>query len=175
MKSSQLPNSIDPYQWCSSPEPRELAGAVRLSMMDNLEGKVIFDDKAEAQVNLQCFKQGQTLVIEGTIKAYYQVLCQRCLGPMEVTMEPSIKYAVIGHDKQATTLGSDYEPLVVPRETLLDLPDLVSQEILLSLPIVATHDDLACSDELNNLKERVMQEEALEKPNPFSALLSLKG
>ena len=75
-----------------------------------------------------------------------QLLCQRCLRPVDVTVSSDRLLYLAGSEAEAERLEAtlaeeDIEVLVV--DGALDLAGLVEDEVLLTLPLVPMHGDCA--------------------------------
>jgi uncharacterized protein len=75
--------------------------------------------------------------------------------------------AFVRHEKQGEELDSHYE-IYVTEEDELATHDLISDEILLSIPMVPTH-DYDCIKEING--QEIVEEKS---ENPFAILKKLK-
>jgi len=99
--------------------------------------------------------------------------CQRCLEPVEITVEANFNLAIAPTEEHAKTLPKYYDPLIVEGEEL-QLLSMVEEELILSLPIVPYHDD--CSVQMSYGDEAAADAVTdSDKTNPFSVLASLKA
>jgi uncharacterized protein len=69
-----------------------------------------------------------------------QVVCQRCLEPMQVPIEGSAHVALIVSENEADRVPPEFETVHVP-ENRIRVRDLVEEELLLTLPISPLHED----------------------------------
>ena len=78
-----------------------------------------------------------------TVKAEVEMECQRCLKPVNVTVESDRQIYLAASDAEAerleTALADEDIEVLVTGQTL-DLAGVVEDEVLLSLPIVPMHD-----------------------------------
>jgi uncharacterized protein len=72
------------------------------------------------------------------VSAAVSLTCQRCLEPFEVALHASTKLAFVARDEDASIVPEGYEA-VPAGEGRVDLAELVEDELLLSLPVVARH------------------------------------
>lgn len=69
-----------------------------------------------------------------------QLVCQRCLEPMQVPLEGSAHVALIVSEAEADRVPAEFETVHVP-ENRIRVSDLVEEELLLTLPISPLHED----------------------------------
>ena len=111
--------------------------------------------------------------LKGKLSAELNLLCQRCLHPVNKTITSEFQLGIVMSDEQAQNLPRVYEPLLVEDEKLV-LLDVIEEELILSLPMFAYHDD--CEPEEYNegdIEESVESEVEETKENPFSVLSEL--
>jgi uncharacterized protein len=78
-----------------------------------------------------------------TVKGDLEMLCQRCLKPVDVAVESDRLLYLAASEEEAERLESvlaDEEIDVMVTGQTLDLAGVVEDEVLLSLPIVPMHD-----------------------------------
>lgn len=98
-----------------------------------------------------------------------QLVCQRCLNAVAVTVEVDRHIRFVRGEDAAAELDAEIEDDVIAVPRLLDLHELVEDELLLALPLVPRHD--VCPEPLAAPAEAAPLEEA---PHPFAALAGLK-
>lgn len=110
------------------------------------------------------------VLIEGSIAGHLQMQCQRCLGPVTITLDESFRLAV--HTGVSTpAVPDDFELLANGDEGLVPV-EILEEELLLAVPLVAMHKDLS---ECGPLAERYSREApAPERARPFAALGELR-
>ncbi len=118
--------------------------------------------------------RGNTLV-GGTVTTTVGLTCQRCLEPMAYRVEASLDVAIATGDESLAMLEAEHET-VLPAEAPR-LADLVEDEVLLALPLVAMH---ASVDDCGPLAQRLddaAQDTSDERTtnNPFAVLKSLRS
>lgn len=97
--------------------------------------------------------------------------CQRCLQPVPVAIEARRSFLFVHGEETAAALDADSEDDVLALTRALDLKELLEDELLLSLPLVARHEH--CVPPASpGVQEDAPLEEA---PHPFAALAALKG
>lgn len=113
-------------------------------------------------------EQGRKL-LSASLQVQVQLLCQRCLGPMSLDIETTLKLLVLDEDHKESIDGLE---AVCMEDGNLDVPGLIEDELILCLPLAPLHEDNNCNRELNLY--RTKGEEAQQRTNPFSVLASLK-
>lgn len=78
--------------------------------------------------------------IHGRVEARVTLTCERCLEPMEVALVANPALGLVRSDSEEAELPERLDPCLLPGEEL-DLFDLVEDELLLALPIVARHQE----------------------------------
>ncbi|ALP53366.1 hypothetical protein Tel_09490 [Candidatus Tenderia electrophaga] len=172
MSPQHLPVQIAPFRLAR--QGQVLAGTLELTGMARLAEAVV-DVAGDAGVQLQfgIDEQG-THYAKGHLSAQVERVCQRCLQTVTERIESDVALGFVASDEQARKLAPDYEPCMVGSEPI-QLADLVEDELILALPIVALHED-ACEPFLERLHSEAEQSDRTQdKPNPFAVLAELKG
>lgn len=114
-----------------------------------------------------CFKRNEAghRLIEGKVEASVDLVCQRCLEPVSQQIQAEVALGVVKAEQQAGELPDAVEPLLLD-ESPIWLVDLIEDEILLALPVVARHAH-AC------VAEHREYDAADAVANPFAALRDL--
>ncbi len=117
-------------------------------------------------------------VIGGKIEATVSVLCQRCLEPMQISIEGEPSLAIVWSDDQAQALPKHLEP-VLQGEDMISLWQIIEDELLLLMPMISFHEESECSADKGYTtatdEEIVLEQVEVEKDNPFNVLSALKG
>ena len=103
------------------------------------------------------------------MEAELELRCERCLEPVKQHIESDFRFGLIASEDEADLLPREFEPLLVS-ESEQSLLELVEDELLLSLPIVARHDE-ECSEILQKHKDD--DEVQHDTYRPFAALKDL--
>jgi uncharacterized protein len=167
-----LPCSVDAIKLCQ--QHGRVSGFLPLTRFQRLsqllhlvEGKVI--------VNL-CFGMDEQSrrIVRGSLEALIPLTCQRCLDRIDVFVSPEIILGLVWNDEQASNLPRNLEPVLMSTEEL-DLSELVEDELLLSLPLVAIHEANTCEQPKSLANEILADEVVEERINPFQVLANLKS
>jgi uncharacterized protein len=131
--------------------------------------EAVFSNHGEVTARLKFGTRAGTNCLDGHVQAELELRCERCLDPVIQHIESDFRFGLIISEDEADTLPKEFEPLLVP-DYELSLLELVEDEILLSLPIVARHDE-ECSEILR--KHKVDDKLQQDTYRPFAALKDL--
>jgi uncharacterized protein len=171
-----LPHHVDALKLCQ--QRAQVSGAVSLTDLPRVAAQLHeVDGKAHAELVFDIDEQARR-IIKGQIKASLQLVCQRCLEGIAVTVEPELSLALVWNDEQAGNLPRWLDPVLM-EEPDLDLYVIVEDELLLALPLVAHHDTGACnppvvSSEHISFEQPADDQSVEKKENPFQVLANLK-
>jgi len=101
------------------------------------------------------------------------LVCQRCLGPLDTTLEVDRWMRFVHGEEAAAALDAEIEDDVLALERMLDLHELVEDELILAMPLVPRHEG-RCPVPLPLPSQ---EEEAVPEPtrrSPFAVLEALK-
>lgn len=152
----------------------EIQGKLPIRQLKRLRESLL-SDQGEVEVSLKFDRAGAIPFIEGHIKSELELTCQRCMQAMRYPIDSHFKLGMVQNDEQMDRLADEYEPYLL-EDSSNHLHDMLEDELLLTLPLVAMH-DFDCSDYLQQ-QESVQDEEpdqssAEQKENPFAALKDL--
>ena len=139
--SEALPTASDEVVWSARGERRTLRGGVTQPWLH--------------------LRAGTTLALE----------CQRCLGPVEETLQVERSFLFVADEDVASEVDADTEDDVLVLSRAFNLHELVEDELLLAMPLVPRH--AVCPVPLA-VPLAETEEPADERPNPFAALATLK-
>jgi len=129
----------------------------------------IGNDQGEVRARLKFGIRAGTRCLDGYVQAELVMRCERCLEPVTQSIESDFRFGLVSSEDEAGLLPREFEPLLVEGSEL-SLVDLLEDELLLSLPIVARHED-ACSELLQkHKKDEGVQQDTYR---PFAALKDL--
>ncbi|MCH9643641.1 MAG: YceD family protein [Gammaproteobacteria bacterium] len=113
---------------------------VALTDMPNVQDIVEQGSDAVAQVSLEFDKDEYGYrIIKGDIKMNLVLICQRCNQPMSYRLVIEPHLAIVRSEAEAKVLPKLYDPCIAEEDDN-SIAELVEEEILLSLPMVAKHD-----------------------------------
>jgi len=150
----------------------EIQGKWPIKQLKRLAGSLM-SDQGELTVELKFDRAGPVPFIDGHIMTELQLKCQRCMQPVPYPVDIRFKLGLVQNEAQMEKLPDDFEPYLVESDNN-HLPDMLEDELLLALPLVAMH-EFDCSDYLQKqaLDQQDEVEASEEKENPFSVLKDL--
>ena len=144
-----------------------LSGICQISDFPKIS-EIASNNKDNVRVDLSFYlKNNKTPCVDGIIHLDIVLACQRCLDDLSISLEVNFNLAFVRHNQESEELESHYEIYVIEDEELAT-HDLISDEILLSIPMVPMH-DYDCSKNINTLE--IVDEKA---ENPFSILKNIQ-
>ena len=163
----RLPRQVDPHKL--SVQEAHLQGEVPTAGMERLAGAVMGQNESAAVDLVFRRDEMNRCIVEGKVSLAVTMRCQRCLGEVEEQLESDMIFGVVREDDRAAALPKWLDPWLVAGDDA-DLYELIEDELLLALPIVAFHDEENCPGRGHYSTGEV--EEA--RDNPFSVLKALK-
>lgn len=101
-------------------------------------------------------------VAQVTLRGEARLNCQRCLQPMQVSLQGHSLVALVGSEAEAAQVPEDLEPMLAPGGRT-SIGALITEELLLALPIVALHQGPCAAPAAAAEPER-------ERQRPFAGL-----
>jgi uncharacterized protein len=83
-------------------------------------------------------REAGVVVAELALRGVATLVCQRCMQPLDLAIEARVRIGLIGSQAQAAGLPPDLEPVLAPGGRI-SIGELITEELLLSLPIVPLH------------------------------------
>ena len=106
-------------------------------------------------------------------QGHLTMVCQRCLGLVEVTLEFARDFRFVATEALAEVEDEESEEDVLVASKSFDLIELIEDELLMDLPAAPMH--TVCPKPLKlQAVDADFEAEADEKPNPFAILQKLK-
>ncbi|MCY4264677.1 MAG: DUF177 domain-containing protein [Gammaproteobacteria bacterium] len=141
MTTAQLPVYVNVRQVFS--QEAEIGGTVSLDRMLCFR-QLLASDRASIHANLSFAKaRSGHREISGEVSATADMLCQRCLQPVQLNIRDSIRLALLESEDQMVDLDPEWDPWICDG-LRLPLAKLVEEQLMLALPIVNVCEDEAC-------------------------------
>ena len=162
-----LPDRLDLY--AAAEAGRVIRGRIALASLARV--LPLTDSAAgELEVVLEFGRdQEGTRYLAGSIKGMLELQCQRCLESMDYPLNVKFRLGLV-QDPDAQHLTDRYEPLIVTPEPAL-LAEVISDEVLLALPIAPLHEDM---DDCREVTADYHASADAQRDNPFAVLEQLK-
>lgn len=130
-----LPTQIDAERYAR--EGRSIEGFIPQAVLPRLKD-LLGDINNQIKTNLSFAVNGQGhIVIDGQIDTTVVLECQRTLELFDYPVKTSFKLVVVKDDRQADSLSPEYEPFLMDDNGYVSPLEMVEEEIILSLPLVA--------------------------------------
>ena len=163
--SKGLPDQLKLFNFAK--KEVSLSGQYHISDFPRIS-KIASNKKDNVKVDLSFYLENdKTPCIDGIIKLDIVLACQRCLDDLSIALEVNFNLAFVRHNQESEELDSHYEIYVIEEEELAT-HDLISDEILLSIPMVPMH-DYDCIKEIN--EQEIVDGKS---ENPFAILKKIK-
>ncbi|MDC1026146.1 YceD family protein [Candidatus Thioglobus sp.] len=164
--SKQLPKKIKLFKFAR--KEASLHGDYKISAMPRIS-EIARNTEDRVKVDLSFYLENdKTPCIKGIINTNIILDCQRCLEAFPIDLKVNFNLAFVRYEDQAEELDSGFEVYVIGEEEDLDSIDLITDEILLSIPMAPSH-DFDCSLKID--KEEIVEEIG---ENPFDVLKNIK-
>jgi len=111
----------------------------------------------------------QVAYVELRIEAALPLECQRSLRRFELPVQVVQRLGLLRDEADEASLPEGYEPLLVPEDGMLRPAELVEDELILAVPVVAVAPGTDAME-----RDWPAEEEERRKAGPFAALASLK-
>jgi len=167
--SQRLPEFIEPLRLAES--GRSLSGRIPLARFHRLaESLSSSEGEVDVVMDFGLDEQGRPCLL-ARIRVRLQVLCQRCLEPMDLPMELETRLQLVTSEGKEQALPEGFEALVVS-ESPFFLADIVEDELILALPLVPMHPDDICPARAKS--GFGMESDSENRESPFAVLETLK-
>ena len=122
-----------------------LEGRFAIARFDRLRDMVAEPD-GEVAFALRFYRDSEGRArIAGTIAGRVVLVCQRCLQPVEQGLAAEMDLVALAEERDLIQVPAEAEPLLTGGEPVR-LTDLIEDEAILALPIVAVHEQCAAPD-----------------------------
>lgn len=162
-----LPKMIDPRR--NADQDIEYQESMQASLLPRFV-EAVGELKEDVSVRIHLFRDEQNRMrLRGEAEVPVSMACQRCMQPSRQAVRTEIDLVIVYSEDQAKALPKELDAWVA--EESANLHELIEDELLLALPIVAYHS----TDECSLPEELVSQrpEETLERQSPFAVLRDL--
>lgn len=165
-----LPDRIAPWQLAHASQV--VRGRIPLVRLPRLTQELL-DGREEIEIELRFGHEeaNHRCYAYGHAKARLNLACQRCLQPMEWSIDIQLRVELTVTESGISQWPEGYEPWVVEWGETASLWDLVEDELLLALPIAPCHPLDGCP-EGEVFKRGGMSSGRYQ--NPFSVLKKIK-
>ena len=141
---------------------------------ERFENEEILD--ADLQIRILVEKSGRYIGVDCDMEGVVTVECDRCLDPLEISVDPLVRLSVKFGDEESSELAQESEREVIfvkEDEAELDMSQIIYDYACLSLPMQRMHEEGACNPEAMKYYGAGQEQEIVEEneqKNPFAAL-----
>lgn len=181
-----LPHFVDARKFAH--QGVSLEGELKLERLERFQNATSSTTVLKAQLRFD-LDESRNRVLTGSLIGEVSVICQRCMQSMSCNIDTDIAIGIVSTEEAAKQLPRDLDPWIIDSEDgSADLYEVLEDELLLALPMVAYHDEQcldkslysSSSDEEGNPSQAEAGKSPsgktqLRKENPFSVLEALKG
>ena len=146
-----------------------LEGTMPLVKLERLS-ELLCNNSGELFAKLHFTSGSGYLGLHGRVEASLDLDCQRCMQPMKHDVSGQFNFGLMTSEGYEDKLPPDADPYLLEGDEQ-SLVEILEDELLLSIPIAATHQN-ECSEFLQQQNEERRVEK--EKANPFAVLKDLK-
>jgi uncharacterized protein len=163
-----LPDRLDLY--AAAEAGRVIRGRIALASLARVLS-LTASAAGELEVVLELGRdQEGTRYLAGSIQGMLELQCQRCLESMDYPLNVRFRLGLVQNPDDVQYLTDRYEPLIVTPEPAL-LAEVISDEVLLALPIAPLHEDM---DNCREVTADYHTSADAQRDNPFAVLEQLK-
>lgn len=148
---------------------RGFEGRLPLSAFERLRGSLC-GAEGEVRFALDFDRDAlQVPYVELRIEAQLPLECQRSLRSFELPVRLVQRLGLLRDEAEEAALPEGYEPLLVPADGMVRPAELVEDELILAVPVVAVAPGTEAME-----RDWPATEEEQKEASPFAALASLK-
>ena len=167
LPGTSVPEVLDAWRMVAA--RRGFEGRLPLSAFERLRDSLC-DAEGEVRFALAFDRDAlQVPYVELRIEAQLPLECQRSLRRFELPLRLVQRLGLIRDEAEEAGLPEGYEPLLVPDDGLLRPAELVEDELILAMPVVAMAPGTDAME-----RDWPADEDEQQQANPFAALAALK-
>ena len=168
MQKEYLPEKVSPYRM--SEHGTSLDGIYLFKNMGRLNPSLAeIEGEVDVHLIFGTIEKQRTPFVKGRLSAWVKLQCQRCLCPFDYEIISDWLWGVVASEAEEVSLPKRYDPIYVDENGMLLLQDMIEDELIVNLPIVAMHDPEDCKAKLP-LKAHDSEVEKEIRENPFKVI-----
>lgn len=172
MAEAQLPKQVDAVKLVNVNQ--QLNAKINSENLTRLQAAVIRSgDFVECEIEFHQDESKHRL-LTGSIDTQVSMICQRCLGEVDLPIHSDFQIGLVFNDDQAAQLPRAFEPVELDEEGRLKLWEVIEDEVLLALPMFPTHAENECQAKALPEPSAEITDSSDERDNPFAVLAKLK-
>lgn len=165
--SKQLPENTNFLK--QAERDATLEGFMSLTKLERLS-EILADDSGELFAKLYFSSNKGYLALQGKVEASLELTCQRCMQALKYKASGEFNLGLMTSEGFEDKLPPEVDPYLLEGDEQ-SVIEIIEDELLLSIPIAATHQN-ECSPFMQKQDEERQVEK--EKTHPFAALKDLK-
>lgn len=154
-------------------EKRKIEGSIPIDQLGRFS-ELVEASTGEVGVSLS-FRKGRkrSNLMVGRAIAEVSLQCQNCMQPVDYRIEANYRHLLLSDEAQLADLDEEEDGIVCD-DDMVAVADLIEDELLLALPMVARHESEQCSPEDDQLQDyQTEAPEAVDTYKPFAGLAEL--
>ena len=165
-KAIKLPRKINFFNF--SKKEVKINGDYKISDLSRLsEIASNVSDKVDVDLSFH-LENGKIPCVEGIIKLKLVLDCQRCLNNLDLDLKVTFGIAFVRNEFHVDSLDDKFELYLIGEDEELDTKNLITDEILLSIPMAPSHDfECGFKTDIEEVVDEVRE-------HPFDALKNIK-
>jgi uncharacterized protein len=172
LPGTSVPEVLDAWRMVAA--RRGFEGRLPLAAMTRLRDSLCLErgsgDTDQVRFSLDFDRDSlQIPYVELRIEAALPLECQRSLRRFELPVQVVQRLGLLRDEADEASLPEGYEPLLVPEDGLLRPAELVEDELILAMPVLAVAPGTEAME-----RDWPAGEEEQRKASPFATLASLK-
>jgi uncharacterized protein len=139
--SHPLPLEIEPFSLAR--QGAEFAGTIKIDQFLRLR-ELVSSQQGHVEVRIEIGRETfGPVYIKGQLAAQLKLQCQRCGESMDYAINVDLKLSPVLEESQVVNVPDDYEPWVT-HDAPVSVLEIVEEELLLGLPMIAKHPQEEC-------------------------------
>lgn len=173
MQTVKIPVSIDPVRASASRLSYEgVIPAKQLKRLNELSA----GDCSDVIVSIECGVDIQGIVyLKGKAVTELTLHCQRCMTLFNTEVTVEFSFGLCSSEAEIDELPDVYEPIECNEIGEIRLHQLIEDELIVSMPLIALHDDENCHLGGQDIVVGEIEPAQEARPNPFAVLEKLKS
>lgn len=127
----------------------------------------LYDESGDINARVRFSTSAGIPCLDGEVQAELQLECQRCLEAVTHQAAGVFRFGLVTNEDEAALLPKEFEPLLLS-EGEQSLIEIIEDELILCLPIVARHEEDCVAVASGQLDEKTT-----ETYKPFAGLKAL--
>ncbi len=164
---TMLPKMVDPRRLAD--QGMALKGSIGAENLPRVRQDAVAVSEIQVELAFARGDQGR-IGVKGVISGQFELLCQRCMDTVVTEVTQPVDLVVVWNDDQSRSVPRELDPWEVDEQA--NLFELIEEEILLALPLVAKHPEGQCQPP-EIPEQDILEPEEEGRQKPFEILKEL--